>query len=146
MELCALKNNTAAHSFSMLTLSGCISIGVSLMGTGEMLKVPQVCAQRPSTNISGLIQATVRSGSGLLCICLPLIVPASTGLAEAGEGYSQLHPSHLFCIHRFIMVFFWLILSSALVFIMINVCICFVCCVYSSRNAAIPLMVFLKVF
>lgn len=31
---------------------------------GEILKVPQVCVGRPSTNISGLIQATVRFGTG----------------------------------------------------------------------------------
>lgn len=64
---------------------------------GEILQVPQVCAQQPSTNISGLIQATL--GNGLFCICLPLLVSAGPQVLQSvTEGSSQLHPSHLFCV------------------------------------------------
>uniref|UniRef100_A0A3Q3X075 Uncharacterized protein n=1 Tax=Mola mola TaxID=94237 RepID=A0A3Q3X075_MOLML len=44
---------------------------------GEILKMPQVCTWWPSTNISGLIQATGWFWGGSICICLPLLHTAS---------------------------------------------------------------------
>lgn len=74
LDLC-----TAAHLFDMLTLN-VSSLVFPQWASGEILKMPQVCAW-PRTNISELIQTAERFGLG--CSCLPRLLTSNPWVLAA---------------------------------------------------------------